>query len=65
MISADVYFDISKMGSIREGTISGNTIQANESPGGSNIHFSGNPDSKIKIGLLSIVGNHISYEFVR
>ena len=60
MISADVYFDISKMGSIREGTISGNTIQAVGSPGGSNIHFNGSPDSRIKIGLLSIVGNHIS-----
>src|SRR5690606_5019091 len=60
VVSADLYFDTSKKGSIREGTITGNNIQAKESSGGSNIHFDGNPDSNIKIGLLSIVGNHIS-----
>lgn len=58
--SADLYFDISEKGSIREGTISGNNIQAMESPGGSNINFKGNPDNSVKIGLLSITGNHIS-----
>ncbi len=60
VVSADVFFDISERGSIREGTISGNNIQALKSPGGANIHFIGNPDSRIKIGLLSIDGNHIS-----
>lgn len=59
-ISADLFFDIAEKGSIREGTISGNNIQALESSGGANIHFNGNPDSRVKIGLLSITGNHIS-----
>src|SRR5690606_22130433 len=60
VVSADLYFDTSKKGSIREGTITGNNIQAEESSGGSNIRFDGNPDSRIKIGLLNITGNHIS-----
>lgn len=60
IVSADLYFDTLNKGSIREGTITGNNIQAKESPGGSNIRFDGNPDTNIKIGLLSITGNHIS-----
>ncbi|MDP3468436.1 MAG: right-handed parallel beta-helix repeat-containing protein [Daejeonella sp.] len=59
-VSADILVDCSRGGSVREGTISGNTIQAIPSTGGANIRFlglEGNPD---KIGLWSITGNHIS-----
>lgn len=59
-ISADVFFDAGVGGSIREGTISGNNIQAERSEGGANIHFAGHPENRLKIGLLSISGNHIS-----
>lgn len=59
-VSADIFFDISETGSIREGAISSNTIQSVESKGGANINFRGRADSRIKLGLLSITGNHIS-----
>lgn len=59
-LSADILVDCSKGGSVREGTISGNTIQAIPSPGGANIRFLGLKDNKDKIGLWSINGNHIS-----
>lgn len=58
--SADIWLDCSKGGSVREGTISGNTIQAIPSKGGANIRFLGAPDNADKIGLWSITGNHIS-----
>ena len=58
--SADVWFDCSRGGSVREGTISGNTIQALPSPGGANIRFKGNADDLKTIGLWSVTGNHIS-----
>src|SRR5690606_41413848 len=43
----------------REGTISGNTIQAIYSPGGANIRFIGSDGNANKVGLWSITGNHI------
>jgi polygalacturonase len=63
-VSADIWFDCSKRGSIREGTISGNTIQAIPSPGGANIRFTGPSGNYEQIGLLSITGNHISNQTV-
>lgn len=63
-VSADIWIDCSHGGSVREGTISGNTIQAIPSPGGANIRFTGSPDNVNKIGLWSITGNHISNQEV-
>jgi len=59
-VSADVWFDCSVRGSVREGTISGNTIQSIPSPGGANIRFKGSAKNDQQIGLISISGNHIS-----
>jgi hypothetical protein len=58
-VSADIWIDCSKTGTVREGTISGNTIQAIYSPGGANIRFTGFSGNPNKIGLWSITGNHI------
>lgn len=58
-VSADVWFDCSERGSVREGTISGNTIQANGIKGCSNIWFNGLADNSDKIGLWAITGNYI------
>lgn len=61
IVSADIFIDCSKSGSsVREGTISGNTIQAIRSPNGANIRFIGQEGNPNKIGLWSITGNHIS-----
>ena len=59
-VAADIWIDCSKLGSVREGTISGNTIQAIPGRGGANIRFTGTPGNNRKIGLWSITGNHIS-----
>jgi hypothetical protein len=57
--SADVLFDC-RNGTVREGTITGNTIQASRSPGGANIRFlgvgKGDPSA---LGLFAITGNLI------
>lgn len=63
-VSADISVDCSRGGSVREGTISGNTIQAIPSPGGANVRFAGSPGNNNKIGLWSITGNHISNQEV-
>jgi polygalacturonase len=55
---ADVLFD-AREGTIREGTIVGNTIQAKESPGGANVRLLGAADSSSAVGLLTITGNLI------
>jgi hypothetical protein len=60
--SADVWIDVTE-GSVREGTIASNTIQALKSPGGANIRMVGRADSA-KVGLWSITGNHISHQAV-
>ncbi len=57
---ADIWIDVSAGGSVREGTIASNTIQAIQSPGGANVRFTGLPGNPDKIGLWSISGNHIS-----
>jgi polygalacturonase len=56
--SADVCFDV-RTGTVREGTIVGNTIQAKESPGGANIRFLGAADHPNAVGLFAITGNLI------
>ncbi|MBC8228403.1 right-handed parallel beta-helix repeat-containing protein [bacterium] len=58
--SADIWIDTQE-GSIREGAIVGNTIQASPSPGGANIRMLGqSKDIAHKVGLFSISGNLIS-----
>ena len=55
--TAEIYIDC-RTGSIREGTIASNTLQATYSPGGSNIRFIGaGPDRNHKVGLFTISGN--------
>ena len=62
--TAEIYLDASE-GSIREGTISSNTIQATYSPGGANIRMIGQPfDANAKVGMLSITGNLIGSQWV-
>jgi hypothetical protein len=56
--SADVFFDV-RTGTVREGTIVGNTIQARESPGGANVRLLGAADHPNAVGLLTISGNMI------
>jgi hypothetical protein len=57
MTSADVLFDC-RDGTVREGTIVGNTIQAVESPGGANVRFLGaGPDNPNAVGLFTLSGN--------
>jgi parallel beta helix pectate lyase-like protein/pectate lyase-like protein len=54
---ADVCFDC-REGTVREGTIVGNTIQAKQSPGGANIRLIGVGKSDPNaVGLLAITGN--------
>jgi polygalacturonase len=62
--SADVWID-SRQGTIREGTISGCTIQAKLSPGGSNVRIDGPdlPDSR-GAGLWTITGNVLQSQAV-
>lgn len=55
--SADVLFDC-REGTVREGTIVGNTIQAKESPHGANVRLIGvGRDDPNAVGLLAITGN--------
>lgn len=57
--SADVLFDC-REGTAREGTIVGNTIQAQKSPGGANVRLVGvGRDNPNAVGLLAITGNLI------
>ncbi|HZZ77331.1 MAG TPA: right-handed parallel beta-helix repeat-containing protein [Gemmataceae bacterium] len=55
---ADVYFDC-REGTLREGTLVGNTIQAKESPGGANVRLVGAKDHPNAVGLFTISGNLI------
>ena len=59
--SADIWIDTSDgSATVREGTISGNTIQAKSSPGGANILMIGHsPQTNNKVGLFTIAGNLI------
>ncbi|MBI1917357.1 MAG: right-handed parallel beta-helix repeat-containing protein, partial [Planctomycetes bacterium] len=57
--SADILFDC-RNGTVREGTITGNTIQASRSPGGANIRLVGvGKDDPSAVGLFAITGNLI------
>jgi len=57
--TAEIYIDVQN-GSVREGTISSNTIQATYSPNGSNIRFIGKSETENhKVGMWTINGNII------
>lgn len=58
--SADLWFDI-REGSVAEGSIVSNTIQARPSPGGANIRMLGpeRPERRAHMGLWTISGNLI------
>ncbi len=61
--TAEIYLDAST-GSIREGTICSNTIQATYSPNGSNIRLIGQgTDSNQKVGMWTISGNLIGSQW--
>lgn len=54
--SADVFFDC-RAGTVREGTLVGNTVQAVNSPGGANVRFIGDKEHPNAVGLFAITGN--------
>lgn len=56
--SNDVLFDC-REGTVREGTLTGNTIQAVRTPGGANVRFLGAKDHPNAVGLFAITGNLI------
>jgi Right handed beta helix region/Pectate lyase superfamily protein len=57
--SADVLFDC-RDGTVREGAVVGNTIQAKQSPNGANVRLVGvGKDDPNAVGLLAITGNLI------
>lgn len=61
--TAEIWLDASE-GSIREGTICSNTIQATYSPNGANIRIIGQPKEKnAKVGMLAITGNLIGSQW--
>lgn len=61
--TAEIYIDVGEKGSVREGTICSNTIQATYSSQGANIRFVGNsdnnPEDNHRAGMWSITGNLI------
>ncbi len=62
--TAEIWLDASE-GSIREGTISSNTIQATYSPNGANIRMIGQPTAKnAKVGMIAVTGNLIGSQWV-
>jgi len=62
--SADVWID-SREGTVREGTIASNTIQAKNSPGGANVRIEGlDNEYSNKAGLWTISGNVIQSQAV-
>lgn len=61
--TAEIWLDASE-GSIREGTICSNTIQATYSPNGSNIRIIGQAmEANAKAGMLAISGNLIGSQW--
>jgi len=57
--TAEIYIDVVK-GTVREGTISSNTIQAQYSPNGANIRMIGSgPEGTHRAGMWTISGNLI------
>lgn len=62
--TAEIWLD-AREGSIREGTISSNTIQATYSPNGANIRMIGQADAKnAKVGMIAVTGNLIGSQWV-
>ncbi len=63
--SADVWFDLAN-GTVAEGTITSNTIQAQPSPGGANIRFVGPEESshRTPMSMWTISGNVIGNQEV-
>jgi hypothetical protein len=58
--TAEIFVDVSQGGSVREGTICSNTIQATYSPNGANIRFIGNgQEGNHRAGMWTISGNLI------
>ncbi len=57
--TAEIFFSCEAGGSIREVTISGNTIQATASILGANIRLIGHPTADHLIGMLTLSGNLI------
>ncbi len=58
--AADIWIDVGREGSIREGTISGNTIQSTYSSAGANIRIlGGEAVDRARAGMWSITGNLI------
>ncbi|MFP6584790.1 MAG: right-handed parallel beta-helix repeat-containing protein [Candidatus Hydrogenedentota bacterium] len=56
--SAEIWIETTDpKATIREGTISSNTIQANFAPGGANVRFLGNAEDNHMTGLFAITGN--------
>lgn len=63
--AAEIYVDVGESGSVREGTIAGNTIQATYSPGGANIRFIGHAEiGDHRTGMWAISGNLIGSQSV-
>lgn len=61
--TAEIWLDASE-GSIREGTVCSNTIQATYSPNGANIRIIGQPqEPNAKAGMLAITGNLIGSQW--
>ncbi len=61
--TAEIWLDASE-GSIREGTISSNTIQATYSPDGANIRMIGQPkEANAKVGMIVVTGNLIGSQW--
>jgi hypothetical protein len=62
--SADVWID-AREGTVREGTIASNTIQAKQSPGGANVRIEGaTTESSSGAGLWTIAGNVLQSQAV-
>ena len=58
--TAEIYIEAGPNGSVREGTIASNTIQATYSPSGANIRFIGNSQvGNHRVGMWTIAGNLI------
>ncbi len=54
--SNDVFFDC-REGTVREGTLVGNTVQAVGTPGGANVRLWGDKEHPNAVGLFAITGN--------
>jgi Pectate lyase superfamily protein len=58
--TAEIFIDCSQSGTVREGTISSNTLQATYSPNGANIRIIGGPSEQSHhVGMWCISGNLI------